>query len=138
MQSDKIVDNSFLQRYIWLKLLNRIKDSGQTISKIAEKLWYSQPYLSRVLSGKDTTLKRKKIEEIAFAIGLTKKELNEIIKQAKKEEYMQQFWEELLLEEKSNTKNNLKSALQKQYWIQDNEALEDIENFVEYIKLKYK
>ncbi|MCT4616612.1 MAG: helix-turn-helix domain-containing protein [Candidatus Gracilibacteria bacterium] len=138
MQSDKIVDNSFLQRYIGLKLLNRIKDSGQTISKIAEKLGYSQPYLSRVLSGKDTTLKRKKIEEIAFAIGLTKKELNEIIKQAKKEEYMQQFGEELLLEEKSNTKNNLKSALQKQYGIQDNEALEDIENFVEYIKLKYK
>jgi len=138
MQSDKIVDNTFLQRYIWIQFLNKIKESGQTISSIADKLGYSQPYLSRVLNWKDTTLKKAKIEEIAYWIGFSKKELDNIIKQAKKEEYKEQFWEEIIINSnKTNEDINLKVALNREYWIKDNEAIEDIENFIKYIKLKY-
>lgn len=133
MGKDKIIDSIFLQKYIWKYFLEKIKETWKTVSEIANKLGYSQPYVSRVLSWKDTTLKSSKIEEIWKAIGFTSKELEELIKKAKRAEFKESHWEEII----HNSPSDLKVALSREYGINDEAAIEDIKKFLDFIKTKY-
>lgn len=133
MGKDKIIDSIFLQKYIGKHFLEKIKENGQTVSEVANKLWYSQPYVSRVLSWKDTTLKASKIEEIWKAIWFKSLELEELIKKAKRAEFKESHWEEI----SSISPADLKVALSREYGINDEAAIEDIKKFLEFIKTKY-
>lgn len=133
MGNEKIVDSSFLQKYIGKKFVEKIKSSWKTVSEIATKLWYSQPYISRVLSWKDTTLKSCKIKEIWCAIWFKNSEIEELIKEAKRAEFKETHGEDM--GEKSV--ENFKVALSREYGINDEAAIEDIQKFLEFIKTKY-
>lgn len=134
MEELKIVDSVFIQKFISNEFHKRLKLENIKISDVAKKLWVSQPYISRILSWKDMSLKTQKLEEIAKAIGFSQEEFSTVVKNAKKEEFQHLYGEKV---DVSDEDINLKVALKREYGIKDEQALEDIQNFLQYIKIKY-
>lgn len=134
MEELKIVDSAFIQKFISNEFHKRLKLENIKISDVAKKLWVSQPYISRILSWKDMSLKTQKLEEIAKAIGFSQEEFSTVVKNAKKEEFQHLYGEKV---DVSDEDINLKVALKREYGIKDEQALEDIQNFLQYIKIKY-
>ena len=134
MEENKIIDSHFIQDYISKVFAKKVRENNIKISDIAKKMWVSQPYISRILSWKDISLKTSKLEEIASNIGFSNTEFSELIRQAKISEFKHQYGEDIY---DSYEKVDFRLALKQEYGINDSQALADIENFLQYIKIKY-
>ena len=134
MEDDKIIDSAFIQKYISRAFQEKIREKWLSVSEVAKRMWVSQPYISRILSWKDISLKTWKLEQISVAVWFSKSEFKDMIKNSKREEFKNLYGESI---ENNDDKLNLKVALKRDYGIKDEQALEDIKNFLEFIKVKY-
>jgi len=90
--------NDFFEKDIILKILWRhfqklMKKSQQ---EFANEIWKTQSYVNWVLNWRLHATKSQLLE-FALALWMTEKEYEELIKQAKKEEFKQTTWQDLNL-----------------------------------------
>lgn len=124
--------------YIWAKIREIIESKNTTISKIAEKMWVSQPSVSRVLSWKVWGSDNFFIK--AFEVlWLSQKEMTQIFKEADLEKYKYKYWEDLKIDPLKDIDFNIDVALRKEYWKDlDDATIQKIKDFIEHVKFLKK
>ena len=117
--------------YIWWAIKDLIEKSDMTISSISEKIWSSRPTVNNLLNGR-TKWTDSFFSKIMWGVWLSDREIAEIFKKADQEEYKFKYWEDI---------NALKDVdfdvmLSREYWIDDQDSLNDIKKFIEFTKNK--
>lgn len=137
MFNKKAIDTEFVQKYIWKKIYDFIKEKNLIISEVAKKMndgkWYSHTYLLWILNAKNTTLNLEKYEEIANVIWMPLNELEQIVITAKKEEMRHTHWLEVLNWYLDKEDVDLELILRNE-WILDEEIVRDIIKYIEFRK----
>jgi len=124
---------------IWQHLKNVIEQKSFTVSEVAEKMWISQPALSRVLNWK-VWWSDNFFTKASRAIGLSTKEMQEIFKAADQEEYKYKYGEEIIsweIDIETLSDEDLEDVLLSKNWIISEEAQKDLKSYIAFLRTKY-
>ena len=129
MYKEKIVNIESICKFLWSEIYAYLESKEQTVMWLAELLNKSQPYISDLLNWKRSTSNLEIYKKMALSLWMSVNEFDELLKKARKYEYEIATWE--VLDEWSELLKNLKLedlklALSREFWTNDEAVLNDI------------
>ena len=129
MYKEKIVNIESICKFLLSEVYAYLESKEQTVMWLAELLNKSQPYISDLLNWKRSTSNLEIYKKMALSLWMSVNEFDELLKKARKYEYEIATWE--VLDEWSELLKNLKLedlklALSREFWTNDEAVLNDI------------
>lgn len=129
MYKEKIVNIDSICKFLWSEIYAYLEKKEKTVMWLAELLNKSQPYISDLLNWRRSTSNLEIYKKMALSLWMSDNEFDELLKKARKYEYEMATWE--ILDENSDLLKNLKLedlklALSREFWTNDEAVLNDI------------
>ena len=125
--------NIIRSNYIWNIIKNIISEKWYTITEVADKIWITQPALSRALNW-SVVWSDNLFSKIMKWTNISDKEIKNIFKKADQEEYKYRYWEDI--DPNALEDIDFDVMLSREYWINDKDAIKDVKKYIEFIKNK--
>ena len=130
MLKEKIVDIDIICKYLWKKIYKYLEEKGGTVIWLAEVLNKNQPYINNLLNGKRSTSNIDIYKRMALTVWMNEDEFENLLKDAKKHEFLETTWSSLDLQ--GLKLSDLKLALSRDYWTKDEQVLDDIMSYAKF------